>query len=101
MRHQNGLLPAFSGVASTGAQLDRARLESDLRARSSVARFGLTVEVPAAVQLSFAAAGIPERSHGTPREPGECDHAGTGRENQGRLLGFGFELVCSCCGGCV
>ena len=47
-------------------------------------------------QLTFA---LVPQSGGEPRaEPEECDHVGTSRESQDRLLGSGFDTICSGCG---
>jgi hypothetical protein len=77
--------------------MERLQLESTLRARSQVARFGiLTEEMPTAVQLALP--GAPFARHDAKEMPTDCDHAETGREPQARLFGGGFDTVCSRCG---
>jgi hypothetical protein len=76
--------------------LERAMLENDLRARSSVARFAMLSAVePEPVQMTF---GMPLAVLPQAHEPDECSHVGTGREPQARLFGGGFDSVCSRCG---
>jgi hypothetical protein len=75
----------------------RLQLESTLRARCQVARFGsLTEEMPTAVQLALPGALF--TAPAAKEMPADCDHVGAGREPQARLFGGGFDSVCSRCG---
>lgn len=74
----------------------RAILERDLRAKSSVARFGLLARSESYVQTSLCA--MPERAQDDSTKPAQCNHVGTGREPQKRLFAPGFNSICVRCG---
>lgn len=74
----------------------RAILERDLRAKSQVARFALLQTAEHYVQTTLPVA--PVTAVATKDAPAECDHAGTGREPQKRLLSPGFDEICARCG---